>query len=575
MKKRFNIFIASVISIAFILMAGGIVANHYIKKHLESNLTADYSSEEQTIGNEVASSISNRFTSLRNNLGVIALDSNVQSLNPSVCNPTLWNYYSKLDLGIGNLGRVNNNQIFYCTINKKLLNKPASLLGTYLKPIFSNPHHDPIVSHELKVPGVTGYVVALHVPVYNSQNNFVGTLGGAVYLNQLAETIFSKVKFAQTGYASVQDDNGDIIYSHHAKYIGKNYFSAAIQDRAGVKLKTLTNAIYAARKGKTSSVTYTSFSDGKDIKKIASVLPVTIVPNHRWIIIVTVPVSEIASTFIHSGLNDAFNIVLLVLGIVLFILVSLLVITSWTSMKLQLAKDQFISLVSHQLRTPLTSIRLFSEMLSDPAVGSLNNKQKEYVEKVHLSTIRMINLVGDILNVSRIELKRLKVDPKDTDISKLIKSEVDEARPLADERNVTINLHVPEHKIKLSIDQTLYGQIIHNLITNAIRYSPEDTGVVNISLKQPRSGGCELVVADNGIGIPKDAQKKIFTRFYRADNAVRTVGDGTGLGLYLIKMIMETTGGNIWFESTENKGTTFHATIPKAGMTPSTKEAKK
>jgi signal transduction histidine kinase len=108
---------------------------------------------------------------------------------------------------------------------------------------------------------------------------------------------------------------------------------------------------------------------------------------------------------------------------------------------------------------------------------------------------------------------------------------------------------------------------VHNLLTNAVRYSPETGGKVVLVLAQNKQG-IEITVTDNGIGIPKEARKKIFTRFYRADNAVRTVGEGTGLGLYMVKMIMTTTGGKVWFEpAAGGSGTAFHVTIPPKGMT--------
>jgi signal transduction histidine kinase len=562
MKKNLIIFIVLACSVAVLLMSGGIVANHYIKQHLENNLIADYSGEEQTIANEVANSIADRFLSLQNTLYAMSLDTNIQSTNPAICNPAILDYYHTLNLGIGNLVRVNTAGIFYCTVDQALQNKPASSLGTYVHQLFSDPQHNPVVSPAIRIPNVPGYVVSMHVPVYDSRHDFIGSMGGALYLNQLSNSLVGTVKFAKTGHASLQDDNGVILYSHKKANVGKNYFSAAIQNQPGANLGPLNQAIYAARKGHSSFVTYTA----KNIKKIATVTPVSIVPGHRWIVIVNVPESEVGTTIIHSGLNNAFNTVLAVLGAVIVFALGLLITTSYESYKLQLAKDQFISLVSHQLRTPLTAIRLFSEMLSDPAVGSLNTKQQEYVDKVHLSTVRMIRLVGDILNVSRLELNRLNVDPVSTDIVAFVTSEVDEVRPLAEERKVAIEVHPPKHDLKLSIDQTLYGQVVHNLLTNAIRYSPEDSGIITVTLHQPKRGGCELVISDNGIGIPLKSQKKIFDRFYRAENATQATGDGTGLGLYLVKMILESSGGKIWFTSTEGKGTAFHVRIPRTGM---------
>ncbi|HSE60705.1 MAG TPA: ATP-binding protein, partial [Candidatus Saccharimonadales bacterium] len=232
--------------------------------------------------------------------------------------------------------------------------------------------------------------------------------------------------------------------------------------------------------------------------------------------------------------------------------------------ELDRAKDEFISLVSHQLRTPLTAIRLFVEMLIKGQAGKLAKAQQDYIEKVDLSTRRMIRLVGDILNVSRIELGRIKVTPADFDPNAMIQSRIDEIEPLANEKGTKI-VFTPTPLPLIPLDDNVFGQVIHNLLTNAIRYTPSSGGRVDVAFEK-KTDGYVLSVKDNGIGIPPEAKAHIFERFYRADNAVRAVGDGTGLGLYLIKMIITTVGGKVWFESNPGQGTVFYVFIPKEGM---------
>lgn len=230
------------------------------------------------------------------------------------------------------------------------------------------------------------------------------------------------------------------------------------------------------------------------------------------------------------------------------------------------AKDEFLSITSHQLRTPLTAIRLFTEMMLGGQVGKLNKEQREYLDNIEQSALRMIQLVGATLNISRIELGRLKVDPKPTDLEDLAESLIKEVKPLAEQRHIRIKLlPVAKDLPEANIDPALLGEVVHNLLTNAVRYSLPNVGKVEVGVQHtPR--GFEISVKDNGIGIPAGAQKKLFTRFYRADNAVEAAGDGTGLGLYLIRMIMDTTGGTVTYTSKENVGTTFFVRIPNAGM---------
>ena len=234
-------------------------------------------------------------------------------------------------------------------------------------------------------------------------------------------------------------------------------------------------------------------------------------------------------------------------------------------MELDRQKDEFVSLTSHQLRTPLTAIRLFVEMLSDEQVGKLNAAQHDYINKVADSTRRMIELVGDFLNNSRIDLGRLRIEPEMTELDKFIGDYVDELQPVAAEKNVKLTFERADMP-SVPIDHNLYGQIVHNLLTNAIRYTPEH-GKVTVIIESTAKG-YELAVSDTGIGIPKAAQAKLFQRFFRAENAVLMQGEGSGLGLYLVKKILELIGGSITFKTTEGKGTTFHVIIPPTGMKP-------
>jgi signal transduction histidine kinase len=137
-------------------------------------------------------------------------------------------------------------------------------------------------------------------------------------------------------------------------------------------------------------------------------------------------------------------------------------------------------------------------------------------------------------------LDRLKVELHETDIVQIVKDYIEEVLPIADSKNVQLSFKGPESAVA-KIDASLLGQVIHNLLTNAIRYSSDEEGGVEIELKQV-DDDYQITVSDNGIGIPKNAQTRIFERFYRADNAVNMEGQGTGLGLYLAKMIMEAAG---------------------------------
>jgi PAS domain S-box-containing protein len=234
-------------------------------------------------------------------------------------------------------------------------------------------------------------------------------------------------------------------------------------------------------------------------------------------------------------------------------------------------KTEFVSVASHQLRTPLTAIKLFIELLAKGDAGKLTKKQVEYIGDVATSTERMINLVNDLLNVSRLETGRLKIEPELADLEKFIANIIDQdIMPLCEVKGCTVEYEGSEEKIdKILIDLSLFRQVIHNLLTNAVRYS-KNKGKILVKLESFSKDDSQYLISvkDNGISIPEEVQSRIFEKFFRADNAQKAEVEGSGLGLYVVKMIVEAYGGKIWFESGDGAGdgTTFYVTIPKKGM---------
>jgi PAS domain S-box-containing protein len=226
-------------------------------------------------------------------------------------------------------------------------------------------------------------------------------------------------------------------------------------------------------------------------------------------------------------------------------------------------KTGFLSVAAHQLRTPLSTIRWYLELLNDPTEGKLKKNQKMFAENAYLSLRKMVGLVNRLLAVTRLEAGRVPFRPEPTDIKALTEEILESLKAKLSERKLEIGTDLPDLPA-VPLDPTLSREVFTNLIENAIRYTP-DGGKISI---RAIDEGDEVVwsVKDTGIGIPKAQQEKIFEKFYRAANAVEHTSEGSGLGLYLAKFIVDAWGGEIGFKSEEGKGSTFHVTVPKAGM---------
>ncbi|TSC81974.1 MAG: Uncharacterized protein G01um101420_757 [Parcubacteria group bacterium Gr01-1014_20] len=225
------------------------------------------------------------------------------------------------------------------------------------------------------------------------------------------------------------------------------------------------------------------------------------------------------------------------------------------------AKTEFVSLASHQLRTPLSTVNWYSEMLLTGDVGEVTPEQKKYLEEIYSGNQRMVDLVNTLLDVSRIEMGTFMVEPKPTDIVKLARSVIDEQKLQIDEKKIKFSRSFEDSIPLMRADPKLLRMVIQNLLSNAIKYTPEG-GKIGVSISLDNEKNVSLKMSDTGYGIPKNQQDKIFTKLFRADNVIGKDTEGTGLGLYIAKSIVEQAGGKLWFESVENSGTTFYATLP-------------
>ena len=225
------------------------------------------------------------------------------------------------------------------------------------------------------------------------------------------------------------------------------------------------------------------------------------------------------------------------------------------------AKSEFVSLASHQLRTPIATMKWNLELFEMKYLEVLSEDQKKYVTKMENNLVRMDALVEDFLNVSRFELGTLVPEPKDVELAGLFDGILEEQNKRITTKGLTINTEYDQSSASIFTDEHLFRMAIGNLVSNAVKYTPNGGTVTIRTLFE--NDKLTVVVQDTGIGIPKDDQDQIFGKVFRASNAKVQVSDGTGLGLYIVREALKVLKGEVSFVSEENVGTTFTATLPK------------
>ncbi len=400
---------------------------------------------------------------------------------------------------------------------------------------------------EVIVPAVPlGYnLVPIAIPVRSSSNEFIGFLLLSVKL----DTVLTWIKDLDTGSGIiyVTDHKGTLV-AHPV------LTSEELIDFSSVE------AVQKALSGEEGvEVLYNSV---EDVERLSAY---TQIPGYNWAIVYA---EETGSAFAQR--EEVLRMILIIFGMmnVLVIIAAYWIVQNRARIQeankqlseMDKQKSEFISIASHQLRTPLGSIRWILEMLLSKE--SMSAQDKADLHEAYLSNLRVIRLVGDLLNVARIEQGRVVNEPELTDLTAVIESAVKEMEPEAMERSITLSFVKGKIAIpKIMIDPRRFREVIQNLLTNAVKYTLKK-GKVTVTISAPKQK-IEISVADTGIGIPDKDKGKLFAKFARAENAISVDTGGTGLGLYIVKSFVESWGGKISFKSQLKKGTVFTISLPK------------
>jgi|GEM_PF-755139 len=234
--------------------------------------------------------------------------------------------------------------------------------------------------------------------------------------------------------------------------------------------------------------------------------------------------------------------------------------------QLEHAKSEFISVTTHQLRTPMSAIKWTFNMMISEQLGPVNEEQKEFLAKGYESTLRTMAIINNLVHIDHDVASKSDYNFVPINLTDFIKKILGEFSNQAESKEITLNLTASNANLpSVNVDTNKMQMVFENLIDNAMKYTPRK-GKVSVFIKDDKLNSAqpaiEVVVIDSGVGIPADEQKKIFHKFYRASNARRQEPDGSGIGLFIARDIVENHNGALWFESTENEGTTFHVVIP-------------
>lgn len=224
-------------------------------------------------------------------------------------------------------------------------------------------------------------------------------------------------------------------------------------------------------------------------------------------------------------------------------------------------KTEFVSIAAHQLRTPLSAIKWTLRMVLDGDTGEINSEQKDLLEKTYVSNERMISLINDLLNVSRIEEGRFLYKQELASLEDIVSIIIDSSQELLKMKKMKLSFDKPREALpQVSVDKEKMELAVQNLLENAVKYTPEG-GKISIVLERDDKN-IIFKIKDTGVGIPDDQHERIFTKFFRGDNVIRMETEGSGLGLYTTRNIIDAHKGKIWFDSKEGEGTVFAFTLP-------------
>ena len=317
-KNKRNAFIFSSALVTIMLIVNSFTLTNSVKKDITDKLIQEYTEQEQLIALQLAQIMELEISNRESELKIIANLPEIISGNAETCNKKLEEISSDPDNKLDGFVRTDENGVFKCSVYKELIGKNGKMFGAYMQEIFKDPEHKPVMSRIIKRPEFNDFIISIHVPVWDENNNFIGTVGGAIDINDLKKNYMKDIQLSKGGYISLYDDDGTVLSNPKSEFIGINFTSPEFQKLliGASKPEKVLKDIKAGVPG-----TRRYFFDGEE--KIAAFEPVNIFPNRKWRVVVVLPTSTVEGNIIKVGADNVLSFLPISFSITVLILFSL------------------------------------------------------------------------------------------------------------------------------------------------------------------------------------------------------------------------------------------------------------
>lgn len=521
------------------------------QKQIEMTIEEQFGDSKLQLATEISNALEEEINCTIDHLNLISQLPEVKYGGTKECSNKLREMNGLMYDKLGNISRLNKDGVFDCGLVDDIVGVDANEYP-YIQKILSDPEHNPVMSRAImfQYTDHEKYLVAIHIPVYDDNNNFKGTLGAAIYFDEIYDSYIKEIVKDGKDLIYLIDDNGDILYHPNPDFVGRNQNDQYMQTVL-LKSPEWQDLVRDSQSGVPGTKKYVI----NDEQILSSYAPASVFPNRHWSVITSTPTTKIKG-FLYPIISNLKLQVILVIFVLLLFTVGIVVYCRREILVLK-KKHNFITMISHQLRTPVTAIKWELEIIG----GNIEKVNKEYIANMYKKINNLNLIVDNLLFFLEKENKFKKIKKDKFDLVELIQKNISLLEDDIQSKNMIVNFNQDKKECLILANKKMIDRVTRYFIDNAVTYSKKDGGIIDITIFK-RDKNIKVSVQDDGIGIPESEQSGVFKKFFRATNASLGKNEGSGISLYLAKSLIKAHKGAIGFESSENKGSIFWFEIP-------------